>query len=253
MHNPYWDDVRDHAKPGEWPWERGLQIERFNFRENLQYEPVLDRNEFVARYAWTVTHPETVAFVAVHCLADGLVDPMAGTGYWGYVLGQVGVDVASYDQYPPHTESPKGNPWHVGATCWVSVEKMDGTDAVRKHPGRVLFLAWPPYSQRAGEDILRAYEGHKVIYIGESGGGCTGDEGLHDLLNAEWHPVAEHRPVQWWGLHDDITVYERGSEKEDDAQAEAADHGSELRGAAEAEQEGDLPDLRRAALAGRPG
>jgi hypothetical protein len=247
MHNPYWDEVKEHAKPSDSPWDRGLQIERFSltkFAEDHEpYTPVLHREEFVTRYAWTVTHPETVAFVAVHCLADGLVDPMAGTGYWGYMLGQVGVEVASYDLAPPDDRNPGGNPWHKEGGCWVPVERMDGVDSVRKHPDRVLFLAWPPYSQSTGENILRAYEGHKVIFIGEGNGGCTGDEGLHDLLEAEWHEVACHRPVQWWGLHDRITVYERGAEEVDD---------DELRGASEAEPKGDLPDIRRAAVADCP-
>ena len=40
-------------------------------------------------------------------------------------------------------------------------------------------------------------------------GGCTGDEDFHTLLDEEWTEIACHRPIQWWGIHDDITVFER--------------------------------------------
>jgi hypothetical protein len=209
LDNPYWDEVKDRAKPGE-PWDPGLQIERFSLtkfdQDREPYNPILNREDFVGRYAWTVTDPESVSFVALHCHRDGLVDPMAGTGYWGYLLAQLGVEVSSYDLNPPRDGD---NHWHKEGGHWADVEQMDGVESVRKHPDRVLFLAWPPYSSSVGEEIVRAYEGLKVIFIGEGSGGCTGDEELYELLDSEWREVANHTPVQWYGLHDVIRVYER--------------------------------------------
>lgn len=54
-----------------------------------------------------------------------------------------------------------------------------------------------------------AYEDGSSCYIGEGPGGCCGDDRLFELLDQQWAKVAEHRPVQWFGIHDYVTVYDR--------------------------------------------
>jgi hypothetical protein len=193
---------------GERPWQ-GPCIARLRLGPDLNEgagkwaEEYMDRPEFVGRYAWSVTDPISVHFVA--CYSRGLaLDPMAGTGYWAYVLNQLGVDVACYDSSPP-----PDNTWHDGNPTWVPVNQGFAEVAVDKHPDRVLFLSWPPYSEPSAYRTLREYQGDRVIYIGEGEGGCTGDDDFHCLLTEEWEEIACRRPIQWWGLHDDITVYER--------------------------------------------
>jgi hypothetical protein len=56
---------------------------------------------------------------------------------------------------------------------------------------------------------LKAYTGNKLVYIGENGGGCTADDAFFALLEEKWEEIDEHQPVQWSGIHDWITVYER--------------------------------------------
>jgi len=198
MINPYWDEVCGHVHESDLPWERGVkQVNRLLDPE----AEVLDRQPYVGKYSWSIPDPDSVVFVARY--ADGgLIDPMAGTGYWAYLLEQVGVDILCYDLQPGE------NAWHDG-TRWVSIVAMDGEESVREHPDRTLLLAWPPYSEDVGTRILSAYKGNRVIFIGEGEGGCTGDCGLHDLLEDEWQAVVQHTPVQWWGMHDHITVFER--------------------------------------------
>lgn len=195
LDNPYWDAVGDHAGPGLFG---GREIG--SLLDNAE-SWIEKRWEYVARYSWTVTDPETVGFVAAH--TDGqMVDPMAGTGYWGYILGQVGVDVVCYDL------EPETNRWHEGEKLHVPMTQMDGAQAAALHPDRTLLLAWPPYSQDDGKRVLAAYKGDRVIYLGETDG-CCGDEDLHELFDKDWNPVAAHRPVQWCGLHDVVIVYDR--------------------------------------------
>jgi len=201
--NPYWEAIREHISPddpfyGPCVGRIGLEV----LTDPDAFEKALHRDEFVRKYAWSITDPDSVAFVAEHA-AGGLVDPMAGSGYWAYLLGQLDVDVACYDL------EPGANAWHSDVELWVPIETLDGAEAVAKHPDRTLLLAWPPYSEDVGARILRAYAGGRVIFIGESGHGCTGDEDMHELLENEWHETTCHRPVQWWGLHDYITVYDR--------------------------------------------
>lgn len=206
--NPYWDEVEHAVKDGGFPWE-GRMVGRFKFDRMHDDPPVLDRRDFVHRYSWTITDPDSVAFIR-NVAYYGLVDPMAGTGYWAYVLAQVNVDVVCYDSDPPE-EGGGENTWHPQAKPWVDIEKLDATLAVVKHPDRVLMLSWPPYSEDIGVKTIEAYQGHKIVYVGEGRGGCTGSDAMFDLLDEEWEEIAEQTPVQWWGLHDRITVYERKS------------------------------------------
>jgi len=200
LHNPYWDEVGHAARPGEFPWEHHqLEIARFRSDSGEEY---LDRQKFVGRYSWTVTDPDSVQFVADH-VVGGVVDPMAGTGYWAYLLGQLGITVVCYDLH-----ADCDNPWHGDHSHWVPVQPMDGAESVVLHPDKTLLLAWPPYSDPAGARILDAYRGNRVIYLGEFDG-CCGDDAMHEALAGGWEEVASIRPVLWWGLHDRITVFVR--------------------------------------------
>lgn len=198
--NAMWELVKDRVRPSEYPWESGLQIGSI-----ADWQLTRDRKDLASQYAWTVTAPGTVAFVVEHA-GDRVIDPMAGSGWWAHLLGQAGVDVVAYDLHPPGTEE---NHWHSHGTH-VRITVADGATAVAEHGrDRTLLLSWPPYDSPAGTDILSAYAGARVIFIGEGTGGCTGDDRLHELLDAEWTEVASHRPVQWPGLHDYVTVYDR--------------------------------------------
>lgn len=74
------------------------------------------------------------------------------------------------------------------------------------HPDRTAFLSWPPHGQDVGARVLLAYQGRRVIYIGDGPGEATVDDGMHRILAREWAQVNSHRPVQWWGQHDRVTV-----------------------------------------------
>lgn len=207
--NPYWDLVEPCTKPSEFPWENGLEVGRFKFDRQEGDPPTLDRHDFVGTYSWSIPDPDSLAFVR-NVAYHGLVDPMAGTGYWAYLLAQMHVDVVCYDIDPPLKDASE-NTWHGDANPWVDVEELDARLAVVKHPDRTLLLSWPPYSMNIGAETINAYKGNRIVYVGEGEGGCCGSPDMFDVLNEEWEEIAEYRPVQWWGLHDRITVYERKS------------------------------------------
>lgn len=202
LDNPYWDEVKDQVGPSDIPWDRGLSIGGIG-----DWSPMRRRFDLTSNYAWTVTDPATVAFVAKH-IGRHAFDPLAGTGYWAHILGQLGIEVLCSDRKPPAPGS--GNRYHQGDSTWVPVRQSDGImAALRWGLGRTLLLSWPPYDQIIGEQVLAEYPGDRVVYIGEGMGGCCGNDGMFELLDREWTEIASHRPVQWYGLHDWVTVYER--------------------------------------------
>jgi len=213
MHNPFWDEVCKYAEPSQWPpWEEGQLVigdpclgyvdgELKMLDTETQISRFQMRWEMSGKYSWTIPDPGTLAFVAEQ--SDGrLVDVMAGTGYWTYLLSQLGVDVISYDLEPGQSH------WHVGYSLHAEIQQMDCAESAAKHSDRTLLLSWPPYSDPAGVRAVQAYTGKRIIYIGEYDG-CTGDDALREELEGNWTEVASHRPVRWYGLYDRVMVYER--------------------------------------------
>ena len=58
------------------------------------------------------------------------------------------------------------NGWH-GADLYAAICANDCADAVTLHPDRTLFLSWPPHGQDIGARTVLAYQGKRVIYVGE--------------------------------------------------------------------------------------
>lgn len=198
LHNPMWDELGPYVTPRR--WSRGGDS------RELMFDHSRDRFDLCSRFAWTVTSPDTVEFVAKH-LGSVAVDPMAGSGYWAYLLQQLGVNVAAYDKHPAGVGSP--NKYHKDSS-WIPVTAMDAACAVgRSAPQRSLLLSWPPYDDSTGADVLTRFTGSRLVYIGEGEGGCCGDDRMFKLLDDMWLRVAEHDPVQWCGMHDWVTVYDR--------------------------------------------
>ena len=205
--NPYWEAVKDCVETDSFrgnPVVGEFRLDR-TVQENMARFP--NRQRLVRKYCWTIPDPDTVAFVAKHA-QGGLVDPIAGTGYWSYLLSQLGVDVVSYDLNPGTKLITNGG---HGDDLYAEVCAKDCAEAVALHPDRTLFLSWPPFLQDVGARILTAYQGARVIHIGE-GQGATGDDELRRILDAEWTEIDSRLPVQWWGVRDHVTVYVRSTQ-----------------------------------------
>lgn len=195
--NPYWDAVAAYAHDDR---TFGWSV------DGWRTSPGPTRHDLVRQFAWSITDPQAVAFVAAHA-GPKLVDPLAGTGYWCHLLRQCGVDALAYDVAPPDGSDVNG--WHKGATTFGPVLAGDAAQVAAAHGNRTLLLSWPPYDHPIGVETLRAYTGARVIYIGEGDGGCCGDDDMFAELAAAWTQVADHRLIQWGGMHDWITIYDR--------------------------------------------
>jgi hypothetical protein len=213
VENPYWEAVKQ--VPGAHSSLRraagGWEPDGFAISWETRQPIQPGRDELVRRYAWAVADPGSVGFVAEHAAA-GVVEIGAGAGYWAWQLVQRGIPVAAYDESPPNVKSngycgrdgvlrPVWHPVHEG-----------GPEMAAKHADRALFLCWPPMSTMAAE-ALAAYQGDRVIYIGEGDWGCTADDDFHEALNAGWEEIADHVGVRWSGINDRITVHRRASSR----------------------------------------
>jgi len=141
----------------------------------------------------------------------------AGTGYWAWQLSQHGIDILAYDIAPPDKVpndffSPRmEKPSTTLVKTWHPVQQ-GGLEVLAEHADRTLFLCWPPYATDFAYQCLSAYQGSRLVFIGERDGGCTGNDDFFELLKKQWKVVARHQIVQWDCIRDTITVYERISE-----------------------------------------
>lgn len=225
IENPAWQIIKDLPGndidlkyrgiwyPDGYPYEL---MQKMSHEERVEWGKTgPTRHNMVQKYAWAIPADVSIEWLAGWLKEHDIlkvVEIGAGTGYWAWMLTQCGIDVNAYDLNPP---SAGGNHWHCSdenatGVEWHPVKLGDARDlAEPENQTRALFLCWPPYDTSMGEEVLRAYQGNTVIYIGETCGGCNAGDGFFDLLDKGWE-MAESGPLhQWWGLHDTMTVYVR--------------------------------------------
>ncbi len=186
------------------------------------------RRELAYVYSWAIPNDAALRTIAEH---GPVVEIGAGGGYWAKLLLEAGVDVVAYDPDPiggGRREDGGYDGWHDG-TRWSEVLVGDHA-AVAAYPDRTLLLVWPSYELPWTDQVLDAYRGDTVIYVGEGGGGCTGTSRMHQILGGYdsgcWHygddkcdcappeparfkEVGEVEIPQWAGIHDRLFVHKR--------------------------------------------
>jgi hypothetical protein len=159
------------------------------------------RRELAAIFSWAI--PGKAALTAMARYGP-LLECGAGTGYWAALLRDHGCDVLATDLAPSGT----------GHRPWTEVLALGAVAAVRAHPGRVLFLCWPPFDDDgASYAALRAYRGRLLVHIGDGPGGATGTARFHRELALNWAPVEQAAIPAWPGLRDRLAVYRRNPER----------------------------------------
>jgi SAM-dependent methyltransferase len=168
------------------------------------------RDRLVSKYAWAIPTEEAVRRITK---LSPICDLGCGTGYWAYLLGQIGAKVVAVDSNPPLDGA---NDYHHARKStlhhWVPVVRGSASTFVvpRSH---ALMLCWPPYSTSMASVALRRYRGSRLIYIGEGIGGCTGDDAFHRAIAKNWKLCEMIDLPNWPGLHDSVHIYERRSRR----------------------------------------
>ena len=177
-----------------------LLLKEFDFHNS--YNSMMLRNEYCKKYSWAIPNEHSLNEIKKHA---PVVEIGAGSGYWAKLLQDMGVDIIPYDISPP--DSAERNTYHNKDT-WTHVN-LGGTYKIKKHQDRTLMLCWPPYETSMAHDTLSMYEGFTIIFIGESGGGCTGDDKFFSLLEKEFVETNIIQIPQWTGIHDYMYIYKR--------------------------------------------
>jgi hypothetical protein len=155
-----------------------------------------EREQMVRRYAWSIFTSDAVRQVA-EFVNGSAIDFGAGNGYLAYLLAKQSADVRAIDDWS------WGKPdrlWHEVETG--SYEKLADTS------GHTLILSWPPARDPMALTALRAWNGTRLVYVGEIMRG-TADPAFHDELARNWHLVERITIPQWQNRSDAIFLFER--------------------------------------------
>lgn len=158
------------------------------------------RNKCTATYAWAIPNDEAIKTLVEY---SPVVEVGAGTGYWASLAAAAGCDILCFDINPPG----QGNIYRH-ETMFHPVQQ-GGAKISAQYPDRTLFLCWPPYARAMAFVALRNYTGKRFIFVGESDGGCTGNDEFFELLAKDWQEIKTIDIPQWCGIHDAMWVYER--------------------------------------------
>lgn len=164
------------------------------------------REDLVQRFAWAIPSPEAIAWVAERC--KKVVEIGAGRGYWAGLLAAAGVDIVAYEPTAIDGEI-RANVYHSTSGKTFFDLRTGGPEFAAAHPDRTLFICWPPYDDPMAADCLKAYNGRRLLYVGEGWGGCNGNEEFWNILNEKWEEKEDFTIPRWECIRDWMTIYER--------------------------------------------
>jgi hypothetical protein len=225
LRNPYLDVFMKYMQPpdpGE-PFSMGWEPRsncKFDYGQTIGYEGpeweqyMIDsvnattaRWALTTRFAWAV--PNEAAILAIAALGKPVVEIGAGTGYWGWLLDQVGVPTVLYDKYAGQQT------YHREAEEWMPVRQGDHNALKHRWSGAALMLSWIPYGSPLGEECLRLFCGDTFVLVGERWG-CCGTDDLNEMLPDEvgetksgWTLTEDVLIPQWHYIHDYLSIYKR--------------------------------------------
>jgi hypothetical protein len=201
--NPYlmlW--TRVYSEPEALAKELGLKL------RDTGMLSISARWEAISRYGFAIPDHAALSLIKKKS-PNGVIEIGAGSGYWAKLLGALGVLVDAYDSYTGKYQHGFKHGSHA------TVNKLDHTKALSsEHAGLTLLLCWPDYQASWPAEALDFYKGDTVVYVGEGSDGCTGDSKFHGMLYENWTETDCLDIPQWFGIHDRVYIYKRGTNEE---------------------------------------
>ncbi len=165
---------------------------------------ILSRPELVKRYSWAIPDEESIR--AIVGLRKPILEIGAGNGYWASLIATAGGSIECWDIEPGmHVDGGSEK-------LWYPVSKGGPEILGPQHRDHALMLVWPPFNTPMATDCLLQFMkagGRSLIYVGESMGGCTGDDEFHRILGSHWEAIRHVNNPTWGGVRDRVCLYER--------------------------------------------
>ncbi len=200
IHNPYLRDFKELSCLREY---YRLEADGDAHRASLAFcEWNLARQSMRSRYSWAIPASQVIFAIKRY---GPIIEGGAGTGYWGYMLQQAGVDWLGFDCSPVDV---RANGWHPGAERpWCEVVESDES-MIARHRERTLFLCCPPNSGLFASRALELYQGEYFLLVGDLDSFAANARFL-ELLRFEWLLISQMSSLSWPTTCDSLSVFWR--------------------------------------------
>jgi hypothetical protein len=175
-------------------------------------------NQFMS---WSVPSQSVIDAIKTFVGSACVVDYACGLGLWTYLMRANGINAKCYDpimspsrHYFVDVKYGIGHAPNIRLPAVIDAEiqmhhKRD-IDQTMQQGNACLFMSWPPYDSSVAFDTLSNFRGNKLIYIGESEGGCTADDNFFEELQSHWTVVRHSGRIRHWdGMYDQLYFYVR--------------------------------------------
>lgn len=108
----------------------------------------------------------------------------AGTGFLAKKLQEQNVNLIAVDSSVE--DMSRNNNEYGFRKSYTDVLEVDAVKYLRENVGsfETVLMVWPPYDDKFAEEIFKEMRtGQRLIYIGESSGGCTANKKFFNLLD----------------------------------------------------------------------
>lgn len=163
-----------------------------------------ERHQFITDFGFALVTDKETELIA-HACDRTILSLGCGTGYIDEFLRFQGLDVISTDPVAIHKNS-YGFQHEYGE----KIHRLSAKRALKATPNVDVLLSWPCYDKEWAFNAVNLLPvGAKIIYIGEGHGGCTGSDQFHNFLDMKCNELYHSAMAQWYGIHDNLTIYER--------------------------------------------
>jgi hypothetical protein len=194
IRNPYLNEIIDIIKKL-----------RQNTKEPTALHLMDYRYELITKFAFSIPTISDLELIREY---SPIIEIGAGSGYWAYCLSQLGVDIITYDKYPPEITNPwlwdERNTWFDNE--WFTVTEGDES-AAAVFPDRSLLMAWPMLNNSMAKNALENYvnaSGHTLIFIGNHE--SSGDDVFNSMIK-NFKLIKKQRLYGWYGIEEFIEIY----------------------------------------------
>lgn len=196
--NPYAKELHELILKGNLSGLPETIRERFTTEDDHKAEnrymllSALYRGHLAKKYSYAIPTVPALQLIAKY---SPIIEIGSGNGYWAAQLAALNCDILAFDSHP-RTE------------CWTTVHTIQkGT--ISQHSDRSLFLCWPlEFAAEALHAYIKA-GGQRLICIGEGVDGNCASAEFFQILAKELEHVESQPLLQWYGMHDRLTVWQR--------------------------------------------
>jgi hypothetical protein len=161
-------------------------------------------DQFRRKFSYAIPDKNTIEALCYFIEEDIILEIGAGRGLWSFLLQEKCKNVIPTDNYIFEVKMLSFD------NTFTKIIKMDSVQAVKTFiEANILMSIWPLYLDPMLSNAVKEFKGDKIIFIGESRGGCTGDDEFFEIMMNDWilEKYIKNRVVSY--MYDSVFLFKR--------------------------------------------